>query len=48
MRVGELVNIRTRNIDKENKRIMVVGKGDRSRWLTFRKNTTRRFEIDYG
>jgi len=35
MRVGELVNIRTRNIDKENKRIMVVGKGDRSRWLNF-------------
>lgn len=35
MRVGELVNIRTRNVDIENKRIMIVGKGDKSRWQNF-------------
>ena len=35
MRVGELVNIRTNNIDVNNKRIMIVGKGDRSRFQNF-------------
>ena len=35
MRVGELVKIRTNNIDINNKRIMIVGKGDRSRFQNF-------------
>jgi integrase len=35
MRVGELVSIRNRNIDINNKRIQIVGKGDRSRVLNF-------------
>ncbi len=35
MRVGELVGIRNRNIDTNNKRIKIVGKGDLGRTLNF-------------
>ena len=35
MRVGELVNIRNRNIDEGNKQIKITGKGDKDRILNF-------------
>ena len=41
MRVGELVSIRNRNIDKKTKQIQIVGKGDRTRKLNFRHKTDK-------
>lgn len=35
MRVGELVNIRNRNIDVDNKKIKIIGKGEVARFLQF-------------
>jgi integrase len=41
MRVGELVSIRNRNIDKKNKQIQIVGKGDRARKANFGDKTDK-------
>ena len=35
MRVGEVVNIKNRNIDENNKQIHIIGKGDKNRVLNF-------------